>query len=61
MYALEEIERTEATITVKIIPMKERRYCDENGQYVIEHFMDEKKLKGIRDYGCTGEQGESGE
>ena len=41
MCTLEEIERTETTITAKMIPMKERRYTDENGQLVIEYYDDE--------------------
>ena len=39
MYTLEEIERTETTVTAKMIPMKERRYV-ENGVLVIEYYDD---------------------
>lgn len=40
MYTLEEIERTEITVTAIMIPMKERRYTDENGHLVIEYYDD---------------------
>ena len=41
LYKLEVIERTETTVIAKMIPMKERRYYDENGQYVIEYYSDD--------------------
>jgi hypothetical protein len=37
MYDLEEINRDGEIITARLIPMKERRYYDENGQLVIEY------------------------
>lgn len=40
MYTLEEIERTETTITAKMIPMKERRYVNKDGHLIIEYYDD---------------------
>lgn len=39
MFILEEIERTETTITAKMIPMAERRYY-KDGHLVIEYYDD---------------------
>ncbi|MBO6093403.1 MAG: hypothetical protein J6P40_07265 [Oscillospiraceae bacterium] len=41
MYRLEEIERTETTVTAKLVPLKERRYVDENGFLVIEYYEED--------------------
>lgn len=48
MYTLEEIERTETTITAKMIPMKERIYEDENGITVIEYYDDKNINESIK-------------
>lgn len=41
MYELEEIDRTETTVTARMIPMKERRYREADGTYVIEYYSEE--------------------
>lgn len=45
MYILREISRTETTILAEMIPMKERRYLNADGVYVIEYYMDDCDLK----------------
>ena len=45
MYELVEISRDGASITAKMIPMKERRYFDENGCLVIEYYSEDKDQK----------------
>ena len=42
MYTLEIIEQIGNVITARMIPMKERRYCDENGHLVIEYSPNDK-------------------
>ena len=41
MYILEEISRTETTITARMIPMNERIYV-KDGVIVHEYYMDEE-------------------
>ena len=47
MYELEEIERIETTVTAKLIPLKERRYVDENDVTVIEYYSDDDEKVDI--------------
>lgn len=37
MYTLEIMKQTETSVTAKLIPMKEKRYYNSDGEYVIEY------------------------
>ena len=40
MYKAEVLEETEEGTVIRLIPLKERKYTDENGYLVIEYYDD---------------------